>query len=216
LRWKNGQVSVTDGPFAETKEQLGGIGVLEARDIDHAVELMSKHPGVRLGPFEIRPVNEESLAHQKQWEESEEGRRVLASAKPPHEKTMKFGCLGYVAEGSWDNIPPSEREVMMAEVIAFDVARRKSGHWISGIGLRGAATAKTIRSKNGRLSVTDGPYAETKEQLGGIVVNAIADLDQAVLSQHPALKMGVVIEIRPIDEEMNARWEARKARLTAN
>ena len=79
LRWKNGKVSVTDGPFAETKEQLGGIGVLEARDMDHAVELMSKHPGVRMGPFEIRPVNEESLERQQQWEDSEEGRSVMAS-----------------------------------------------------------------------------------------------------------------------------------------
>lgn len=56
LRWKNGKVMVTDGPFAETKEVLGGILVLEARDLDHAIELMSKHPGVKSGPFEIRPV----------------------------------------------------------------------------------------------------------------------------------------------------------------
>ena len=47
---------VIDGPYAETKEQIGGILILEARDIDHAVELMSKHPGVTAGPFEIRPA----------------------------------------------------------------------------------------------------------------------------------------------------------------
>jgi hypothetical protein len=59
LRWKGGKVVVTDGPFAETKEQLGGLLVLAADDMDHAVELMSKHPGVRLGgPFEIRPIEE--------------------------------------------------------------------------------------------------------------------------------------------------------------
>jgi hypothetical protein len=60
LRWMNGKVSVTDGPFAETKEQLGGILVLEARDLHHAIELMSKHPGVKAGPFEIRPVEDMS------------------------------------------------------------------------------------------------------------------------------------------------------------
>jgi len=49
-------VSVTDGPYAETKEQLGGILILEARDLAHAIELMSKHPGVKAGPFEIRPA----------------------------------------------------------------------------------------------------------------------------------------------------------------
>ncbi|HEX7272455.1 MAG TPA: YciI family protein [Casimicrobiaceae bacterium] len=56
LRFKNGKVMVTDGPFAETKEQLGGILVLEANDLNHAIQLMSKHPGVRAGPFEIRPA----------------------------------------------------------------------------------------------------------------------------------------------------------------
>jgi hypothetical protein len=54
LRWNSGKVSITDGPFAETKEQLGGILVLEARDLNEAIQLMSKHPGVKIGPFEIR------------------------------------------------------------------------------------------------------------------------------------------------------------------
>ena len=56
LYWKNGKVAVTDGPYAETKEQLGGILVLEARDLNHAIQLMSQHPGVKAGPFEIRPA----------------------------------------------------------------------------------------------------------------------------------------------------------------
>jgi hypothetical protein len=49
-------VQVTDGPYAETKEQLGGILILEASDLNHAIQLMSKHPGVKVGPFEIRPA----------------------------------------------------------------------------------------------------------------------------------------------------------------
>ena len=55
---KNDEVDVTDGPYSETKEVLGGILLLEARDLNHAIALMSKHPGVRMGPFEIRPANE--------------------------------------------------------------------------------------------------------------------------------------------------------------
>ena len=58
LRFRNGVVQATDGPYAETKEQIGGILILEAESLEHAVELMSKHPGVRIGPFEIRPANE--------------------------------------------------------------------------------------------------------------------------------------------------------------
>jgi hypothetical protein len=56
VRVRDGETLVTDGPYAETKEQLGGILVLEARDLDHAVELMSRHPGVKNGPFEVRPA----------------------------------------------------------------------------------------------------------------------------------------------------------------
>jgi hypothetical protein len=55
---KDGEVEVIDGPFAETKEVLGGILLLEARDLNHAIALMSKHPGVRMGPWEIRPADE--------------------------------------------------------------------------------------------------------------------------------------------------------------
>ncbi|MEK7952293.1 YciI family protein [Luteolibacter soli] len=56
LRWENGKVAITDGPYAETKEQIGGILILEARDLNHAIQIMSKHPGVKAGPFEIRPA----------------------------------------------------------------------------------------------------------------------------------------------------------------
>lgn len=59
LKGENGEVVKLDGPFSETKEVLGGILFLEARDMQHAIELMSKHPGVQVGPFEIRPANEE-------------------------------------------------------------------------------------------------------------------------------------------------------------
>jgi hypothetical protein len=83
LRWNGSQVTVTDGPFAETKEQLGGLGVLEARDMADAVELMSKHPGVRLGgPFELRPINERrfsSTCRSKTWTRQSNSSRASAS-----------------------------------------------------------------------------------------------------------------------------------------
>lgn len=59
LRLKDGAVDVKDGPYAETKELLAGFTVLEARDLNHAIALMSKHPGLRAGPFEIRAADEE-------------------------------------------------------------------------------------------------------------------------------------------------------------
>jgi hypothetical protein len=59
VRCRSGQAVVTDGPYAETKEQIGGVLFLEARDLNHAIQLMAKHPEVRAGGFEIRPANEE-------------------------------------------------------------------------------------------------------------------------------------------------------------
>ena len=56
LYWKNGKVATTDGPYTETKEQLAGLLLLEARDLNHAIQLISQHPGMKLGTNEIRPV----------------------------------------------------------------------------------------------------------------------------------------------------------------
>ena len=56
LYWKNGKVATTDGPYAETKEQFAGLLILEARDLNHAIQLISQHPGMKLGTNEIRPV----------------------------------------------------------------------------------------------------------------------------------------------------------------
>lgn len=69
-------MSVTDGPYAETKEQIGGILILEAQDLNHAIELMSKHPGVKAGPFEIRPA-----ADLSEMIRQSEQRRATAKAK---------------------------------------------------------------------------------------------------------------------------------------
>jgi hypothetical protein len=76
LYWRNGKVATTDGPYTETKEQLGGILVLEARDMNHAIQLMSQHPAVKYGSiFEIRPTGDMSEIIQK----SEQRRRKLTA-----------------------------------------------------------------------------------------------------------------------------------------
>ena len=94
LRWRNGAVVVTDGPFAETKEQLGGVGVLEARDMAHAVELLAKHPGLHYGStFEIRPIDEESLKRQAA------SIAALGKSAPAIDpQATKLAGLGYIDE----------------------------------------------------------------------------------------------------------------------
>ena len=209
LRWNSGKVQVTDGPYAETKEQLGGFFVLEAQDMNQAVELMSKHPGVRIGPFEVRPVDEKSLQRQQASERQAEGRSSTSKTT-----NRKFLCLGYIDPKKGETMSKADFEAMIEQCIAFDEARRSDGQWISGVGLQGNETAKTLRSKDGKVTVTDGPFAETKEYLGGVVALAMRDINHAVevLSTHPALRFGVVIEIRPADEEFNAAVAARQGR----
>src|SRR5262249_37940279 len=77
LRYRNGRVTVTDGPFAETKEQLGGILIIEASDTKEAIQLLSTHPGVKIGPFEIRAVEDMTAVLRES-----EARRRSAAANP--------------------------------------------------------------------------------------------------------------------------------------
>jgi hypothetical protein len=89
----------------------------------------------------------------------------------------------------------------MGEYFAFTEAIRKSGHYLSGEALQPVQTATTVRIRNGKLSTTDGPFAETKEQLGGYYLINARDLNDAiqVASRIPSAKLGSV-EVRPIQE----------------
>jgi hypothetical protein len=205
LRWKSGKVVVTDGPFAETKEQLGGLAVLEARDMEHAVELMSRHPGVRLGPFEIRPFDEAM---------TDRCTEVTAAAPYPDVHGTKVVCLGCSNEAVWNGLSKKEQDALIDECMAYDKVLRKYGRYVDGAALQPATTAKTLRSRDGKVVVTDGPYAETKEQIGGVAILEFVDIEQAVeaWSKHPCLRMGDALELRPVDEAFVARWESRQQR----
>src|SRR5262245_54166801 len=125
---------------------------------------------------------------------------------------MRFLCLGYFDENKWERMSQSEQKAMMEECFAYDDVLRKNGHFAGGDALQSARTAKTIRSLNGDAIVTDGPFAETKEQLGGILILEARDMDQAIelMSKHPGVRFGSTFEIRPPDETINACVEARK------
>jgi hypothetical protein len=128
---------------------------------------------------------------------------------------MKFICLGYTEEKKWDAMSKNERDAMIEECFAYDDVLRKHGHWVSGGGaLQSVRTAKTLRWKDGRVMVTDGPYAETKEQLGGFGVLEARDMNRAIelMSKHPGVRFGP-FEIRPADEEIDALIAARQNRF---
>jgi hypothetical protein len=111
---------------------------------------------------------------------------------------MKFICLGYIDPKQWEALSDNERHAMMDECFGYDDVLRANRHFAGGEALDSPERAATLRWKNGKVSVTDGPYAETKEQLGGILILEANDLQHAIelMSRHPGVKAGP-FEIRP-------------------
>ena len=111
---------------------------------------------------------------------------------------MKYICLGYIAENKFESMSESERDAMVDECFTYDEVLRKNGHFAGGEGLQGPRSAVTLRWEDGKAAVTDGPYAETKEQLGGILILEARDLNHVIqlMSKHPGVKAGP-FEIRP-------------------
>ena len=130
---------------------------------------------------------------------------------------MKFVCLGYIEPGKFENMPKNERHSMLDECFNYDDQLRANGHFAFGEALQPPKSAKTVCLKNGKVIVTDGPYAETKEQLGGILVLEARDLNHAIqlISRHPGVKYGPW-EIRPAADltDMIRESEHRRAKGT--
>ncbi len=123
---------------------------------------------------------------------------------------MKYVCLGYLEEKNWDAMSEGEQQAFMEECFAYDDVLRTNGHFIGGEALQSARKAVTLRFDKGKVTVTDGPYAETKEQLGGILLLEAKDLNHAIelMSKHPGVRIGP-FEIRPADEEIDVLIAAR-------
>ena len=114
---------------------------------------------------------------------------------------MKYLCLIYEDESRFQQMPKNELDKIMGEYGVFSEGIRKSGHYVTGAQLHPTNAATTVRSRNGKVSTTDGPFAETKEQLGGFYLIEAKDLNDAIqiASRIPSAKFGS-IEVRPIVE----------------
>jgi len=111
---------------------------------------------------------------------------------------MKYICLGYHDEANFASMPQDEVHAMIDECLTYDDELRQNGHFAGGEALQGAQNAATLRWDDGKVVVTDGPYAETKEQIGGILILEARDLNHAIqlMSKHPGVRNGP-FEIRP-------------------
>jgi hypothetical protein len=127
---------------------------------------------------------------------------------------MKYICLGYIEPNKFETMSETERNAMLDECFSYDDELRKNGHFAGGQALQGPQSAATLRWKDGKVAVTDGPYAETKEQIGGILILEARDLNHAIqlMSKHPGVKAGP-FEIRPAADltEMVRESEQRRA-----
>lgn len=124
---------------------------------------------------------------------------------------MKFICLGYFDETQWVGLSEAEQANLMADCFAYDDELRRGGHFLGGEALQSVRNSATLRYQHGKVVVTDGPFAETKEQIGGILMLEARDLNHAIqlMSHHPGVRSGP-FEIRPADEEINAQVNQNK------
>jgi hypothetical protein len=127
---------------------------------------------------------------------------------------MKYICLGYIEPNKFENMSETERNAMVDECFSYDDELRKNGHFAGGEGLQPPQTATTLRWVNGKVSITDGPFIESKEVIGGILILEARDMDHAIqlMSKHPGVKAGP-FEIRPAADlgEMIRESEVRRA-----
>ena len=127
---------------------------------------------------------------------------------------MKYICLGYLEEKLFESISESERNRFMDECFTYDDELRSKGHFVGGEALQTVHNATTLRTTNGKVIITDGPFAETKEQLGGIMILEAKDLNHAIqlMSKHPSIYMGGSFEIRPAADLSEMVKESEKRR----
>jgi hypothetical protein len=126
---------------------------------------------------------------------------------------MKYLCIAYEEEAKLNELSNSEWQTLRKETLDYVESLRKSGRLIITHALQSATTASTVRTRDGKLLVTDGPFAETKEQIGGFFLVDATDFDEAIgiAAKWPSARIGT-IEVRPIEEElrMDRRYERRR------
>jgi hypothetical protein len=178
VRVRRGELIVTDGPFAETKEQVAGYDLLECSNMDEAVEWAKKHPTAQIGAIEVRPLHDE---------QPPEG---LPEPAPGKRRYVMLVCTDPAVD------PDEVEHVPSVEPWVEEMDGRGARRF--GSQLAEPARARTVRVRDGQALVTDGPFAETKEQVAGFDILDCADLDEAIeiAEKHPMARLGI-LEVRP-------------------
>ena len=195
VRVRDGETVVTDGPFVETKEQVGGFDVLDCADLDEAIEIAAKHPVSWFHTIEVRPFAGAwpSTEVPEPWTEP-----------VPLDRPVPLGQRRYALLICSDGIPgtDAEEQSIVSDGLAWRQAREESGAEVFGHPLMHPDTATTVRVRDGRTLVSDGPFVDTKEFIGGIDVLDCASREEAIrfAAAHPLARFHMV-EVRPFAED---------------
>lgn len=166
VRVRDGRPLVTAGPFAETVEQLGGYFVLELDDLDEAIAVATRLPQASKGTTEIRPL------------------QTLDGLPPVRPHTVEGGAAPYLLLLYHDKTAPekspAERQEAAASAVAVARELDAAGAYVSAAPLHPAETATCVRVRDGKRLITDGPFAETNEVLGGYYLVRAVSQDAAV------------------------------------
>jgi hypothetical protein len=178
VKVRDGQLVVTDGPYAETKEQIAGYDVIECASLEEAVRWAGRHPHSWMGAVEVRALAGGSPAVHLPEPGAGKTRYLLLVCTDPAVDPREFARMEPV--GPW-----------VAEMDGQGVR-------LFGSELEPPGSARTVRGRDSRVIVTDGPFAETKEQIAGFDVLECTDLDEAidVAARHPMARFGI-LEVRP-------------------
>lgn len=189
VRVRDGETLVTDGPFAETTEQLGGYYILDLDHLDEAIAVATKLPPVKKGTVEIRPLFPLD--------------GLPASRNPPADagdvSETAYILLCHDDEAAWRKEGPEAMDAAMTEALAIVRDLNDSGRYVSASPLHSSEKATCVRVRNGKRTIIDGPFAETNEVLGGYYVILAENQGQAVqvAARHPGARFGSV-EVRPL------------------
>jgi hypothetical protein len=189
VRMRDGRSLVTAGPFAETAEQLGGYYLIDVENLDEAIAIASRLPAAKKGTIEIRPLLKiDGLPPER-----------LTSESPVDPGLTEFMFLCYDDEKAWAAAGPEAKTAGMQEAVALTHRINAKGHYLAASPLHPSSTATCVRIRDGRRIISDGPFAETNEVLGGFYVILARNQDEAasIAREHPGARWGAV-EVREV------------------
>lgn len=184
VRVRGGELLVSDGPFTEAKESIGGFDIIDVDDLDAAIEIASRHPAASFGRVEVRPF--------VRWPDAEPGSRIVPAGFAERDASGRRYLMLVAVEPGGERDADAGPDAWVREMDG-------RGTRLFGEVLRGPDDATHVRRRGGEVLVADGPFAEAKEWIAGFDLIEVAGLAEAieVAAAHPMARGGA-IELRPL------------------